>query len=97
MSSFVAKETTAGTLAMLFSVSASNQEAIVHALRSAITPQGSLAFIVASNLYLPCVATIGALRSELGTWRHTLVLLLVMLIVALATALASYHVSGLFL
>jgi ferrous iron transport protein B len=97
MSSFVAKETTAGTLAMLFSVSSSSQEAIVHAIRSAITPQGSLAFIVASNLYLPCVATIGALRSELGTWRYTLVLLLGMLIIALATALASYHVSGLFL
>ena len=94
MSSFVAKETTAGTLAMLFSVSSSNQEAIIYAIRNAITPQGSLAFIVASNLYLPCVATIGALRSELGTWRHTLVLLLSMLIIALVTAFASYHVSG---
>jgi len=97
ISSFVAKEVTAGTLAVLFSVSSSNHEAIVHAIRSAISPQGALAFIVISNLYLPCVATIVALRSELGTWRDTLALLLGILIVALATALASYHVSALFL
>lgn len=97
MSSFVAKEATAGTLAVLFSVSASSHEAIVQAIRSAITPQGTLAFIVISNLYLPCVASIVALRSELGTWRHTFILLLSMLAIALATALAAYRVGALFL
>ncbi|KAB1439085.1 ferrous iron transport protein B [Pseudodesulfovibrio senegalensis] len=97
MSSFVAKETTAGTLAVLFSVGAGDHEAIIHAVRSAITPQGALAFVVISNLYLPCVASIVALRSELGAWRHTLALLAAMLGIALVTALASYHAGSIFL
>jgi ferrous iron transport protein B len=97
LSSFVAKETTAGTLAVLFSVNVSDQQAIIQAIRSAITPQGALAFVVASNLYIPCIATIGALRSELGSWKTTTALLAVMFVIAVATALAAYRFSYLFL
>lgn len=95
LSSFVAKETTAGTLAVLFSVDATDQGAVVQALRAAISPAGALAFIVASNLYIPCIASIGALRDELGGWGRTLLLLTVMLVVALGTACAVYHMAGL--
>lgn len=75
LSSFVAKETTAGTLAVLFSVGATDHEAVVQALRASITPAGALAFIVASNLYIPCIASISVLRNELGSWGRTLALL----------------------
>ena len=97
LSSFVAKETTAGTLAVLFSVNASDQQAIIQALRSAISPQGALAFVVASNFYIPCIATIGALRSELGSWKMTTALLAVMFVIAVVAAFVAYRFSYFFL
>ncbi|MFO7596777.1 MAG: ferrous iron transport protein B [Desulfocurvibacter africanus] len=93
LSSFVAKEITAGTLAVLFSVSASDHQAIVQAIRSAITPQGALAFVVASNLFLPCIATISALRLELGAWRSTAALVATMLATAFLAAFITYHTA----
>ncbi len=88
LSSFVAKEATAGTLAVLFSVSVSDQQAVVQAIQNAISPQGALAFVVLSNVYLPCIATISALRSELGSWKTVAVLILAMLLTAFALAFA---------
>ena len=93
LSSFVAKETTAGTLAVLFSVGATDHEAVVQALRASITPAGALAFIVASNLYIPCIASISVLRSELGSWGRTLALLAAMFAVAMGMACAVYHIA----
>ena len=93
LSSFVAKETTAGTLAVLFSVGATDHEAVVQALRASITPAGVLAFIVASNLYIPCIASISVLRNELGSWGRTLALLAAMFAVAMGMACAVYHIA----
>ena len=93
LSSFVAKETTAGTLAVLFSVGATDHEAVVQALRASITPAGALAFIVASNLYIPCIASISVLRSELGSWGRTLALLAAMFALAMGMACAVYHIA----
>ena len=93
LSSFVAKETTAGTLAVLFSVGATDHEAVVQALRASITPAGALAFIVASNLYIPCIASISVLRNELGSWGRTLALLAAMFAVAMGMACAVYHIA----
>ncbi|SHJ55981.1 ferrous iron transport protein B [Halodesulfovibrio aestuarii] len=90
LSSFVAKETTAGTLAVLFSVDAGNQQAVIEAVRQAITSQGALAFIVLSNLYLPCLATIVALKTELGSWATTAKLLVCMLTIAILAAYIAY-------
>lgn len=94
VSSFFAKETTAGTLAVLFSVTTPDKEAILTAIRGAITPQGALAFIVLSNLYIPCLATISVLRNELGGWKITGLLLAVMFLVALLAAAATYAVAS---
>ena len=69
LSSFVAKEITAGTLAVLFSVSASDQQAIMQAVHNAISPAGALAFVVASHFYIPCLGSMAVLKSELGSWK----------------------------
>lgn len=94
ISSFVAKETTAGTLAVLFSVSGADHQAIAEAVRGAISPAGALAFIVASNLYLPCIATISSLRTELGSWKVVAGLLATMLAIALSLAWGAYHIGN---
>lgn len=68
-------------------------EAVVQALRASITPAGALAFIVASNLYIPCIASISVLRSELGSWGRTLALLAAMFALAMGMACAVYHIA----
>lgn len=94
LSSFVAKESTAGTLAVLFSVDSANHQGIVEAVRQSITAQGALAFIVLSHLYIPCLATIVALRTELGSWITTAKLLTCMLIIAILASLAAYNCTA---
>ncbi len=93
LSSFVAKEITAGTLAVLFSVSASDQQAIMQAIQNAISPAGALAFVVASHFYIPCLGSMAVLKSELGSWKKTLPLLAGMFILAFALAFITYHAA----
>lgn len=97
LSSFVAKETTAGTLVVLFSLGASDGQAVSSAIAGAISPAGALAFVIASHLYVPCLATIAMLRSETGSWRWTGVQLALMFTLAFAMALTTYQVARLFL
>jgi ferrous iron transport protein B len=96
LSSFAAKEITAGTLASLFAVDVSDQQNLLAAIRAAISPQGALAFIVASNFFIPCVASISALRAEFGGWKITVALLTCMLTIALTAAYAVFIVAGRF-
>jgi ferrous iron transport protein B len=93
LSSFFAKEITAGTLAVLFSVSASDQQAIMQAVHNAISPAGALAFVVASHFYIPCLGSMAVLKSELGSWKKTLPLLAGMFILAFALAFITYHAA----
>ena len=93
LSSFVAKEITVGALAVLFSVSASDQQAIMQAIQNAISPAGALAFVVASHFYIPCLGSMAVLKSELGSWKKTLPLLAGMFILAFALAFIIYHAA----
>lgn len=93
LSSFFAKEITVGTLAVLFSVSASDQQAIMQAVHNAISPAGALAFVVASHFYIPCLGSMAVLKSELGSWKKTLPLLAGMFILAFALAFITYHAA----
>jgi len=93
LSSFVAKEITVGTLAVLFSVSASDQQAIMQAIQNAISPAGALAFVVASHFYIPCLGSMAVLKSELGSWKKTLSLLAGMFILAFTLAFITYHAA----
>lgn len=97
LSSFVAKETTAGTLAVLFALSAADGQAVSTAIAGAIAPAGALAFVVASHLYVPCLATMAMIRSETGSWRWVIVQLALMLVLAFSLSLLTYQVARLFL
>ena len=79
-----------------FSVNGGDHQAVVEAVRGAISPAGALAFIVASNLYLPCIATISALRTEFGSWKPVAGLLVVMLAVALSLACVAFRIGNVF-
>ena len=69
ISSFIAKENTIGTLGTLFGA---QNTGLATQLRAILTPAAALAFLVVQVLFIPCVATVAAIRSETKTWRWPL-------------------------
>jgi ferrous iron transport protein B len=69
-SGFVAKEIVVSTLGVLYAVDAErDSEALRQALRSSnMSPLSALSMMIFVLLYLPCLATVAAIRRETGSW-----------------------------
>jgi ferrous iron transport protein B len=74
MTGFVAKEIVVSTLGVLYAVEdAAGSEALQDALRSSgMTPLTAVSMMVFVLLYLPCLATVAAIRRETGSSRWML-------------------------
>jgi ferrous iron transport protein B len=70
LSSLVAKETSIVTLGVLFGA-ADSASGLGAALSASLTRASALAFLVVQILFIPCVATVAAMRQETGSWRWT--------------------------
>lgn len=57
------------------------------------TPAAALAFLVFTLLYLPCVATIAAIRHESGAWRWAIASAVSTTLIAYVAALCVYRVA----
>jgi len=66
LTSFVAKENTIATLGVLLGRETAG---LSQALKGMLTPAAAIAFLVAQVLFIPCVATVSAIRQETGGWR----------------------------
>jgi ferrous iron transport protein B len=90
LAGFVAKEATLSTLGVLYGLGASTTAtpALGDALRAALTPDVALAFLVVYVLYVPCLATVGQLRRELGAARWAVLAIAVNVAVALGLGIA---------
>ena len=64
----VAKELVIGTLGVLYGVAEMN---LLGAIQSAWTPLSAYAYMVMTLIYVPCIATIAAIRRETGSWKWT--------------------------
>ena len=71
LTGFVAKEIVVSTLGVLHAVGDENaSEALANALRAAgMTPLSALSMMVFVLLYLPCLASIAAIRRETGSYK----------------------------
>ena len=92
-----AKELVVSTLGVLYaddsaddSADAQSATRLQTALRARIAPPAALAYMVFLLLYLPCIATIVAIRSESGSWRWALFSAAYSTIIAYALALLTY-------
>jgi ferrous iron transport protein B len=65
---FAAKETSLATLGVLYHAEG---EGLAESLHHAMTPLVALVFVVVQLLYIPCLATVAVMRSEIGSWRWT--------------------------
>lgn len=89
----LAKEVVVGTLGTLYGT---GESGLVKALQSTFTPESALAYLVFTLLYIPCVATIAAIKQESGNWKFPLGVVAVELLVAWVSAFTVYHISKLF-
>jgi ferrous iron transport protein B len=91
LSSLVAKENTIATLGVLLGGGAG----LTEQLRSMLTPAAAIAFMAAQVLFVPCVATIAAIRQETGSWRWPVFTVVFQLILSLAVAILVFQVAKL--
>jgi ferrous iron transport protein B len=88
LTSFVAKENTVATLGVLYGN--------LNALRTVMTPAAMLAFLVFQMLFIPCVATVAAIKQETGSWKWTAASVGMQLALSLGLAVAVYQIGTLF-
>jgi ferrous iron transport protein B len=89
----LAKEVVVGTLGTLYGA----EENVVEAISHTFTPASALSFMVFTLLYMPCVATIAAIKQESGSWKYPILAIAVELTTAWLIAFGVYHGTGLFL
>jgi ferrous iron transport protein B len=92
---FIAKEAVIQTLSIIYAVGGTTTLAL--ALSASISPLTAFAFMVFVLLYIPCLATVGAIRKETGSWRWTGFSIFYQLILAYIVALVVIIIGGFFI
>ena len=88
LTSFVAKENTIATLGVLYG----DFETVLPTL---LTGPAALGFLVVQMLFIPCVATVSAIKQETASWKWTFVSLGLMLVISLSAGVLVYQVGTL--
>jgi len=94
LTSFMAKENSMATRGGLFGTE--EEAGLAETLAATFSPATALAFLVTQMLFIPCVATVGVVRQETGSWRWTLFDVGFLLVISLASGVATYHLTSLF-
>jgi ferrous iron transport protein B len=96
LTSVVAKENTIATLGVLYQAG-QQTGGLAGMLAGTIKPAAGLAFLVVQMTFVPCVATIAAIRQETHSWKWTAFSVGLLLVVSLIAGLAVYWVARLVL
>ena len=92
LTSFVAKENTIATLGVLLG---REKAGLSQALRGMLTPAAAIAFLVAQVLFVPCVATMSAIRQETGGWRWVAFSIGLQLVLSFSLAIVVFQIARL--
>jgi ferrous iron transport protein B len=93
LTSFVAKENTIATLGIL--VGSGSEGGLAQALPALLTPASALAFLVVQVLFIPCAATVAAIRQETRSWGWTLFSVASLFDLSFAAGIAVYQALSL--
>jgi ferrous iron transport protein B len=99
LSSFVVKENSVATLGVLFGGSTAvgaGTAGLAAKVAGVLTPAAAAAFLVVQMTFVPCVASVAAIRQESGSWRWPAVNMGLMLVIAFVLGLVAYQVGSLF-
>jgi ferrous iron transport protein B len=94
LTSFVAKENTIATLAVLYGAGEEGAR-LAEILSGVLTPAAALAFLAAQMLFIPCVATVATIRQETGSWKWTAFSIALLLVLSFGVGIAIYQVATL--
>jgi ferrous iron transport protein B len=89
----LAKETVVGTLGVVYSAEG---ESLTTAISGSWTALSAYAFMAMTLIYVPCVASIGAIRRETNSWKWTAFAVAYSLVLGWITAVIIYQVGLLF-
>ena len=92
LSSFIAKENTIASLGTLLG---SQGAGFAQQLRMLLTPAAAVAFLVVQILFIPCVATVAAIRQETKSWRWPLITVAYQLVLSFSMAIIVYQIGRL--
>mgnify|MGYP001036302478 FL=1 len=94
LTSFVRKENTIPTLAVLYGVGTQGA-GLAQVLGSRLTQPAALAFLAVQMLFIPCMATLATIRQETHSWRWTALSVILLLAISLGMGIAIYQVAAL--
>ena len=92
----LAKENIVGTLGVLFGPGGSGGGDLWGVVGSMLTRAGGYSFLLFNMMCAPCFAAVGAMRSELGSWKDTGKAVLYQCTLAYVLALAVYQFTTIF-
>ncbi len=95
LASLVAKENSIATLGILFGAGEGGA-GLDAALSGVLTPAAALAFLVVQMLFIPCVATVAAIRQETKSWGWTAFSVGLLLGISLLAGIAAYQLARVF-
>jgi ferrous iron transport protein B len=93
LASFIAKENSIATLAILYGTG-EDPTNLATALGTTIAPAAALSFLVVQMLFIPCAATVGALRQETRSWKWTLLTIGLLAAVSFGAGLVVYQITS---
>lgn len=87
---FIAKEIVVGAYGTFYGIEGATEESesLRAALQGAFTPLSAYAFMAFVLIYMPCVATLGVIKQETGSWKWTLFAVVYELLLAYVVSLA---------
>ncbi len=88
LTSLIAKENVVATLGVLYG---SGDQGLSALLAAQVSPASGLSFLVVVMLFIPCVATLAAMRQETRSWRWPLFAVAVQLVLSLGAGAVAYH------
>lgn len=100
ITSFAAREVFVGTMATLYSVDSDNEQTLLAKMASAVHPDGSMVYTLATGLSLlvfyvlamQCMSTLAVVKRETGTWRYPVLQFVVMGALAYLFSLLTYMI-----
>lgn len=92
ISSFMAKENAIATLGVLYGRTA--EVGLLETISMTYSPAVGLAFMVVTLLFIPCAATVAVIKQETGSWKWTMVNIVLMLVVSIGAASGVYAIAS---
>jgi ferrous iron transport protein B len=93
LASFIAKENSIATLGILYGTG-DDSATLAATLGTVIAPAAALSFLVVQLLFIPCAATVAAIRQETRSWKWTLFTIAMLAVISVGVGLVVYQVVG---